>query len=138
MLHRVIKTRDWKQTGNVPCQINKTVGAQRSKKGKTMRRRARGRKARRARGRGGGGRAGDERLARGETLKPVHVKTRIPDLPRGRRQAKQRGGEPKRDTQAFKLHRGANVLVYDPTSRPKAVSFSAAVALDTTVAHSKQ
>lgn len=51
------------------------------------------------------GRAGDERLARGETLKPVRVKTRLPHLPRGRRWAKQRGGEPKRDTQAFELDR---------------------------------
>lgn len=102
-----------------------------------MKRGARGRKARRARGRGGAelGMKGWP-VARHSNL--CMSKQEIPDLPRGRRQAKQRGGEPKRDTQAFKLHRGANVLVYDPTSRPKAVSFSAAVALDKAVAHSKQ
>lgn len=40
-------------------------------------------------------------IACGKTLKPVHVRTRFPDLWRGSSQEKQRGGELEHDTQTF-------------------------------------
>lgn len=61
------------------------------------------------------GDGGGKRVACGKTLKPVHVKTRLPDLQGGSSQAKQRGREPKRDTEAFKLDYSTNLLVYHLT-----------------------
>lgn len=61
---------------------------------------------------------GERNVPCGKTLKPVRVRTRFPDWRGGSLRAKQRGGEPKRDTQAFQpVHRTKPLEDYQCSGR---------------------